>query len=95
MPWVSFGKGKFYVAGKHDLAHVLSWESIQTITCNLVKKLFDSKDTKQDTDNLKSLVNLIFKVDNEAKIYTTYDGKDYKTKDLDPTNNGYILHSGT
>ena len=95
--WVSFGDGTkpLKIYGEHDLAHVLSWSNIQTITCNLVKELITTCPNKvtQTKGELKNLINLIYEVDNDARIYTTYD----ETNDyLDPINGyDYILHTGT
>ena len=97
--WVSFGDGtkSLIINGEHDLAHVLSWSNIQTITCNLVKELITTCPNKvtQTKGELENLIKLIFEEDNDARIYTTYDVlNDYNINHLDSMN-GFIPHTGT
>ena len=99
--WISFGTAQVN-GDKHNLAHVLSWSNIQTITCNLVKELYYSFQLSNPDLKYKALaeleymIKLIFEEDNSARVYTTYDiyPTDYQTNDLDPNGNGFILHSG-
>ena len=94
--WISFGTAQVN-GDKHNLAHVLSWSNIQTITCNLVKELITTCPNKvtQTKGELENLIKLIFEEDNDARIYTTYDVlNDYNINHLDSMN-GFIPHTGT